>query len=96
MSSNEMPDAEDKLPEEMPSELGDQDDNSLTEKLSKELNNWRRQRNVSRPKRPENGNSPNGPSEPARTIKVRGHETLVVRKPKLAPKPPSSPAPQNS
>lgn len=56
MSSNEMPDAEDKLPEEMPSELGDQDDNSLTEKLSKELNNWRRQRNVSRPKRPENGN----------------------------------------
>ncbi|HSR57099.1 MAG TPA: hypothetical protein VLL57_02870 [Candidatus Binataceae bacterium] len=67
-------------------ENGDRDDSSVASKLSKELSNWRRQRNVSRPRRPENGGGSNG-SEPARTIRVRGHETLVVRKPKLAPKP---------
>ena len=60
-------------------------------KLSKELSNWRRRRTSSRPGRPE-GPTANH-SEPARTIKVRGHETLVVRKPKLAPKQPSNPAP---
>ena len=68
-------------------ENGDRDDSSVASKLSKELSNWRRQRNVSRPRRPENGSSSNSGSEPARTIRVRGHETLVVRKPKLAPKP---------
>jgi len=69
----------------------ERDDDSLATKLSKELSNWRRQRNVSRPKRPDN-NASNNSSEPARTIKVRGHETLVVRKPKMVQKPPSNSA----
>lgn len=67
-------------------------DNESLAKLSKELNNWRRRRTSSRPVR-HDGPAPNY-SEPARTIKVRGHETLVVRKPKIAtPKPPSNPSP---
>ncbi len=52
---------------------GGENNDSLATKLSQELSNWRRKRT----------------SEPARTIKVRGHETLVVRKPKLA-KPPTN------
>jgi len=64
-----------------------QSNDSLASKLSKELSNWRRKRTSSRPRHSD------GPSqissEPARTIKVRGHETLVVRKPKLA-KPPAN------
>lgn len=72
-------------------ENGDRDDSSVASKLSRELSNWRRQRNVARPRRPEmNGGGSNSGSEPARTIRVRGHETLVVRKPKLAPKPSSN------
>ena len=63
-----------------------QDNDSLANKLSKELSNWRRKRTSSRP-RQSDGPSQNFQSEPARTIKVRGHETLVVRKPKLASKP---------
>jgi hypothetical protein len=67
-------------------------DNESLAKLSKELNNWRRRRTSSRPTRVE-APVPNY-SEPARTIKVRGHETLVVRKPKIAaPKTPSNPTP---
>jgi hypothetical protein len=63
-------------------------DNSLAKKLSNELDNWRRQRNGAKPKRLENGNGSNTQSSgPARTIRVRGHETLVVRRPKLPPKP---------
>ncbi len=65
-----------------------QDNDSLASKLSKELSNWRRKRTSSRP-RHSDGPSQNFSSEPARTIKVRGHETLVVRKPKLA-KPPTN------
>ena len=66
-------------------------DQSLA-KLSKELNNWRRRRTSSRSTRVD-GPAQNH-SEPARTIKVRGHETLVVRKPKIAaPKTPSNPTP---
>jgi hypothetical protein len=68
-------------------------DNPVAQKLSHELDSWRRQRNGARPKRPEFGNGSNQQaSGPARTIKVRGHETLVVRKPKL-PKPESDSAP---
>jgi hypothetical protein len=68
-------------------------DNPVAQKLSHELDNWRRQRNGARPKRPEFSNGTNQQSSgPARTIKVRGHETLVVRKPKL-PKPESDSAP---
>ena len=66
-----------------------QDNDSLASKLSKELNNWRRKRTSSRP-RHSDGPKENFQSEPARTIKVRGHETLVVRKPKLAGKPPTN------
>jgi hypothetical protein len=66
-----------------------QDNDSLTSKLSKELSNWRRNRTSSQP-RHSDGPSQNFQSEPARTIKVRGHETLVVRKPKLAGKPPTN------
>ena len=70
---------------------GARDHQSLA-KLSKELNNWRRRRTSSGPTRAD-GPAANY-SEPARTIKVRGHETLVVRKPKIAaPKNPSNPTP---
>ncbi|MFI5352324.1 MAG: hypothetical protein ACHQZS_05105 [Candidatus Binatales bacterium] len=69
----------------------DHESESLTSKLSKELSNWRRRRTTSRPIGVDSG-SGNNHSEPARTIKVRGHETLVVRKAKLAPKPPADPA----
>jgi hypothetical protein len=70
---------------------GSRDNESLA-KLSKELNNWRRRRTSSRPTRVD-GPAQNH-SEPARTIKVRGHETLVIRKPKIAaPKTPSNPTP---
>jgi len=65
-----------------------QDNDSLASKLSKELTNWRRKRTSSRP-RNSDGPSQSFSSDPARTIKVRGHETLVVRKPKLA-KPPTN------
>ncbi|HXN12950.1 MAG TPA: hypothetical protein VN865_07600 [Candidatus Acidoferrales bacterium] len=65
-----------------------QDNDSLASKLSKELTNWRRKRTSSRP-RNSDGPIQNFSSDPARTIKVRGHETLVVRKPKLA-KPPTN------
>jgi hypothetical protein len=63
-----------------------QDNDSLASKLSKELSNWRRSRTSSRP-RNSDGPAQNFSSDPARTIKVRGHETLVVRKPKLVGKP---------
>jgi hypothetical protein len=66
-----------------------QDNDSLASKLSKELSNWRRNRSSSQP-RHSDGPSQNFQSEPARTIKVRGHETLVVRKPKLAGKAPTN------
>ena len=63
-----------------------QDNDSLASKLSKELTNWRRKRTSSRP-RNSDGPIQNFSSDPARTIKVRGHETLVIRKPKLVAKP---------
>jgi hypothetical protein len=66
-------------------------DNTVAQKLSHELDNWRRQRNGSKPMRSQISNGSNGQSSgPARTIKVRGHETLVVRRPKLPPKPEDS------
>jgi hypothetical protein len=64
----------------------DHENNSLANKLSKELSNWRRRRTNGRSKRDEGANN-SYQSEAARTIKVRGHETLVIRKPKLAQKP---------
>jgi hypothetical protein len=89
MSSKEISDAQFTLTDGQ-DDVGDREENSLAKKLSKELNNWRRQRSTARPRRSDTQPSPNMQSEPARTIRVRGHETLVVRKPKLAQKPPSS------
>lgn len=64
------------------------DNDSVANKLSDELNNWRRRRTHGRPQRTE---GPRTTSDAARTIKVRGHETLVIRKPKAAGKPPVAP-----
>jgi hypothetical protein len=70
----------------------DQENDSVASKLSKELSNWKRRRTAPRAHRGD-GSGGSAKSEPARTIKVRGHETLVIRKPKLAPKPPANPEP---
>jgi hypothetical protein len=60
----------------------------LASKLSKELNNWRRRRTTTGgPRHDDGGLNAAFKTESARTIKVRGHETLVVRKPKLTSKP---------
>jgi hypothetical protein len=66
----------------------DQNNDSLATKLSQELSNWRRRRGSARPRQnePEAGGS-SSQSESARTIRGRGHETLVIRKPKLVAKP---------
>jgi len=75
----------------------DRESDSVASKLSKELSNWRRRRGT--PARPQrlDGRGSSFQSGPARTIKVRGHETLVIRKPKLAPKSvaPSDPDPSD-
>jgi hypothetical protein len=62
---------------------GDHDNEAVASKLSKELSNWRRRRTNGRPRR-NDGERVNYQTESARTIKLRGHETLVVRKPKLS------------
>jgi hypothetical protein len=69
-------------------DAGDQTgDSDLASKLSKELSNWRRKRSGGPGACRDNRILSKAPmSEPARTIKVRGHETLVVRKSKLAGK----------
>jgi hypothetical protein len=64
----------------------ERENDSVASKLSKELSNWRRRRSSGRASRDE-GPSGNFQSDSARTIKVRGHETLVIRKPKIAAKP---------
>ncbi|MGH8011733.1 MAG: hypothetical protein ACREQ4_04450 [Candidatus Binataceae bacterium] len=61
----------------------DRENDSVASKLSEELSNWRRRRTNIRSRR-NDGPSSNYHSDSARTIKVRGHETLVIRKPKLA------------
>src|SRR4029077_11688481 len=55
----------------------EQNSDLLVSKLSKELSNCRRRRTTGSRTRPDDG--PNGAfkSEADRTIKVRGHETLV-------------------
>jgi hypothetical protein len=78
---------EEPVREEEAGRADQQDSDLLASKLSKELNNWRRRRSNGRP-RQEEGPKSAFKSEAARTIKVRGHETLVVRKPKLSSKPP--------
>jgi hypothetical protein len=69
-------------------EQSDRENNSVADKLSKELSNWRKQRTGARSHRASDGPSPSFKSDAARTIKVRGHETLVIRKPKVVVKPP--------
>ena len=71
----------------------DRNDDAVASKLSKELSNWRRRRTNGRPRRDQDERA-SYQTESARTIKLRGHETLVVRKPKLA-KPAVSPRPNN-
>jgi len=61
----------------------DRENDALVSKLSQELNNWRRRRTNGRPQHHE-GTSVDHQAESARTIKLRGHETLVIRKPKIA------------
>jgi len=79
MSSQE-PSSDMAHPEDIP-QGADHDNDAVASKLSKELSNWRRRRTNGRPKRNE-GERVNFQTESARTIKLRGHETLVVRKPK--------------
>jgi hypothetical protein len=86
MSSQDTPNDIDK--ENEPAMDAGQNNESLATKLSQELNNWRRRRTTARPRHNEHdGASSASQSESARTIKVRGHETLVIRKPKLVAKP---------
>jgi hypothetical protein len=99
MSSKETLGAQDET-RETAADMAGHDDREpgspVAQKLSNELDKWRRQRNGARPRRPEMTNGSNSqPSGPARTIKVRGHETLVVRKPKV-PKPDSDSALQKN
>ena len=92
MSSADTPDDPNREPEQR-DDTGQESD-SVASKLSRELSNWRRKRTSARPRHAD-GARPNFQSEPARTIKVRGHETLVVRKPKLAGKTPVNHNPRN-
>jgi hypothetical protein len=58
----------------------------LASKLFRELSDWRRQRDANERRAADSGAKVKAHAQPARTIKVRGHETLVIRKPKLGPK----------
>jgi hypothetical protein len=74
-----------------PVQGADRENDALANKLSNELNNWRRRRTNGRSRRTSDGASVSYQSDSARTIKLKGHETLVVRKAKLAkPVQPSS------
>ena len=72
----------------------ERENNSVANKLSDELNNWRRRRTTHG--RPQHNDALHHSfqSDSARTIKVRGHETLVIRKSKVVNKPPDD-APDN-
>jgi len=78
-------------------EHAEQSNDALASKLSKELSNWRRRRTSART-RPVDSFPSNGKlrAEPARTIKVRGHETLVIRKSRPVIKPRSGPSPDKT
>jgi hypothetical protein len=66
------------------------ENDSVASKLSKELSNWRQRRTHNRPRRDDGPIGNDFKSDVARTIKVRGHETLVVRKAKVAHKVPAT------
>jgi hypothetical protein len=70
--------------EEQSQTITEGDGDAVASKLSKELSNWRRKRTSGRPRHFDGGNGGTSfQADAARTIKVRGHETLVIRKPKL-------------
>jgi hypothetical protein len=101
MSSKETPGAQDETRETgadiVAHDSRQGSDTTVAQKLSNELDNWRRQRNGSKPLRPQVSNGSNGQSAgPGRTIKVRGHETLVVRRPPKLPAKPEDVAPDKS
>jgi hypothetical protein len=75
--------------DEDPAQRIEREADSVANKLSKELSNWRRKRTGGRPHRHDGPNA-GFQSAAARTIKVRGHETLVVRKSKATIKPPAN------
>ena len=75
--------------EEVTDREDEQNSDLLASKLSRELNNWRQRRTAGRP-RHDDGLNAAFKTESARTIKVRGHETLVIRKPKLSANPSSA------
>ncbi len=79
------PPQEDTEREDTAAEPADRD-RSVASKLSEELSNWRRRRHTGggRHKPADEGGGSSFQSQSARTIKVRGHETLVIRKPKSA------------
>jgi hypothetical protein len=70
----------DKVPH---NEATDALEGELASKLFRELSDWRRQRDTGDRRSNDPGAKVKGHAEPARTIKVRGHETLVIRKPRL-------------
>jgi hypothetical protein len=69
--------------EEEPAQL----EGELASKLFRELSDWRRQRDATDRRTGDSNTKVKGHAPPARTIKVRGHETLVIRKPRLGSKP---------
>jgi hypothetical protein len=86
MSAQDM--TEESVTEDVTEQEEERNSDLLASKLSKELNNWRRRRTTgSGPRHDDGGLNAAFKTESARTIKVRGHETLVIRKPKLAAKP---------
>lgn len=86
MSAQDM--TEESVTEDVTEQEEERNSDLLASKLSKELNNWRRRRTSgSGPRHDDGGLNAAFKTESARTIKVRGHETLVIRKPKLAAKP---------
>jgi hypothetical protein len=86
MSAQDM--TEESVTEEGTEQEEERNSDLLASKLSKELNNWRRRRTTgSGPRHDDGGLNAAFKTESARTIKVRGHETLVIRKPKLSAKP---------
>jgi hypothetical protein len=83
-------DIENELHENGSAERNERENDSVANKLSKELSNWRQRRTGGRGRHPKEGPSVSFKSDAARTIKVRGHETLVIRKPKVAAKTPAT------
>ena len=94
MSSQDIPEDIDKERESAvdADQNNHENNDELATRLSQELNNWRRRRTRARPRQsePDGAGSNASQSESARTIRVRGHETLVIRKPKLVSKPSSA------